>query len=134
MRNKSCGNGSKNSVFFRYIMRNGIAIGNPNIDIGRQIEQAEGQTDRWKNRQTEKQRVLWKRTNEMKFMSGNKPRRRMLWKLNNGHMYVYSRRRTVDGHLKREEKDGGTECLRLVEYMFNCVNSIIWYYQPQKPK
>ena len=29
MRNKSCGNGSKNCVAFRNVMRNGIAIGNP---------------------------------------------------------------------------------------------------------
>ena len=29
MRNKSCGNGSKNYVAFRDAMRNGIAIGNP---------------------------------------------------------------------------------------------------------
>ena len=29
MRNKSCGNGSKNCVAFRNAMRNGIAIGNP---------------------------------------------------------------------------------------------------------
>ena len=31
MRNKSCGNGSKNCVAFRNAMRNGIAIGNPTI-------------------------------------------------------------------------------------------------------
>ena len=31
MRNKSCGNGSKNCVAFRNVMRNGIAIGNPNF-------------------------------------------------------------------------------------------------------
>ena len=30
MHNKSCGNGSKNCVAFRNVMRNGIAIGNPN--------------------------------------------------------------------------------------------------------
>ena len=32
MRNKSCGNGSKNCVAFRNVMRNGIAIGNPNLN------------------------------------------------------------------------------------------------------
>ena len=31
MRNKSCGNGSKNCVAFRNEMRNGIAIGNPSL-------------------------------------------------------------------------------------------------------
>ena len=29
MRNKACGNGSKNCVVFRNAMRNGIKIGNP---------------------------------------------------------------------------------------------------------
>ena len=29
---KSCGNGSKNCVAFRNVMRNGIAIGNPNLN------------------------------------------------------------------------------------------------------
>ena len=32
MRNKSCGNGSKNCVASRNAMRNGIAIGNPNYN------------------------------------------------------------------------------------------------------
>ena len=34
MRNKSCGNGSKNCVAFRNVMRNGIAIGNPSLNPG----------------------------------------------------------------------------------------------------
>ena len=33
MRNKSCGNGSKNCVAYRNAMRNGIAIGNPSIKL-----------------------------------------------------------------------------------------------------
>ena len=33
MRNKSCGNGSKNCVAFRNVMRNGIAIGNPSYNF-----------------------------------------------------------------------------------------------------
>ena len=33
MRNKSCGNGSKNCVAFRNAMRNGIAIGNPSNKV-----------------------------------------------------------------------------------------------------
>ena len=32
MRNKSCGNGSKNCVACRNAMRNEIAIGNPSVD------------------------------------------------------------------------------------------------------
>ena len=32
MRNKSCGNGSKNCVAFRNLMRNGNAIGNPSLE------------------------------------------------------------------------------------------------------
>ena len=34
MRNKSCGNGSKNCVAFRNVMRNRIAIGNPSQVYG----------------------------------------------------------------------------------------------------
>ena len=33
MRYKSCGNGSKNCIAFRNVMRNGIAIGNPNLGV-----------------------------------------------------------------------------------------------------
>ena len=32
MRKKSCGNGSKNCVGLRNVMRNGIVIGNPSIN------------------------------------------------------------------------------------------------------